>query len=144
MYLTTESPLVLTQSVRPLWVVRRGDLRSQGVSRVPPQPTGGMGALLALVAAGWLLSRMATPARRTRRRRPNREPLEPWKRDAVSRRDGWRCTYCDLRVTRRTRHIDHSRCRRNGGTNLLRNLRLSCAPCNLEKGARDAQQFAFS
>ncbi|MGO8790667.1 MAG: HNH endonuclease [Terriglobia bacterium] len=62
-------------------------------------------------------------------------------KEYVSRRDGWRCTFCGRRVSRGTRHIDHSVSRANGGTNHLNNLRLACSPCNLKKGSLNARQF---
>jgi hypothetical protein len=42
---------------------------------------------------------------------------------------------------RRTRHIDHSVSVADGGTDRLNNLRLSCEPCNLLKGALNAREF---
>ena len=94
-----------------------------------------------LLGAGWAIDQFLKPEATSKKRPHNREPLEAWKRDYVSMRDGWRCTYCGCRVTRRTRHIDHSRSRRNGGSNHLNNLRTACLLCNLSKGSLNARQF---
>lgn len=84
---------------------------------------------------------LAPEPARPRRRRPNIGPIEAWKREYVSERDGWRCVYCGRWVYRTTRHIDHRVSRRNRGTNHLNNLSLSCAACNLEKGSLNAWPF---
>jgi len=84
---------------------------------------------------------LLTPEHRPRARRPNYAPIESWKREYVSIRDGWRCSYCEQRVTRSSRHVDHSISRANRGTNHLNNLRLACRVCNLSKGSLNARQF---
>jgi hypothetical protein len=113
----------------------------------PTQPTqfsarpeamspGGILLVIGLaVGALWLLDEALTPPR------PKRRSLRPSDKEYISFRDGWRCTYCDQRVNRRTRHIDHSVSVANGGTDHLNNLRLACAPCNLLKGALNAREF---
>ena len=110
----------------------------------PPAP-GFWGVLLGLAVVGlgvYGIAELLAPApARTKRRRPNFEPLETWKKEYVSDRDGWRCVYCGRRVYRSTRHIDHRVSRRNLGTNHLNNLSLSCSTCNLQKGALNARQF---
>jgi hypothetical protein len=94
------------------------------------------------VGAIWLMAECSTPQRRAPLvRRRNRERLEPWKKEYVSERDRWRCTYYQRRVTRANRHIDHSVSRRNGGSNHLNNLRTACRDCNLYKGSLNARQF---
>src|ERR1700743_3863594 len=116
------------------------------VYRSPPAQPQNLSTIL--VGTGMLLfgllgladmfdSRSPRPAPR----RPNNQPLSPADREYVSTRDGWRCTYCGKRLSRITRHIDHSVSRRNGGTNHLNNLRLACASCNLRKGHLNARQF---
>lgn len=62
-------------------------------------------------------------------------------RDDVSRRDGWRCSYCGKRVNRRTRHIDHATSLANGGKDDWDNWVTACAACNLEKGALNAGEY---
>jgi hypothetical protein len=103
-------------------------------------------ALLAVAVFGagvYLLGKMFEQRQpKARRRSYNSEPLSWPDKEYVSYRDAWRCTYCGKRVTRATRHIDHSVSRANGGTNHLNNLRLSCAACNLSKGALNSRQFA--
>lgn len=87
------------------------------------------------IGALWLLDQALCPPR------PKRRSLRQTDKEYISFRDGWRCTYCDRRVNRRTRHIDHSVSVANGGTDHLNNLRLACAPCNLLKGAPNAREF---
>lgn len=99
------------------------------------------GILGFLFGAAWILEECFKTPKRPQTRRRNTESLEAWKRDYVSQRDGWRCTYCGGRVTRSSRHIDHSMSRRNGGTNHLNNLRTACLSCNLSKGVLNARQF---
>lgn len=117
------------------------------VQQFPAQPTESYakpeaispgGVLLGIglaIGALWLLDQALNPSR------PKRGSVRASDKDYVSFRDGWRCTYCDRRVNRRTRHIDHSVSVANGGTDHLNNLRLSCAPCNLRKGARNSREF---
>lgn len=98
-----------------------------------------------LLGAAWLLAECFKPQPRPKSvRKRNEEPVEAWKKYYVSERDAWRCTYCQRRVTRATRHIDHSVSRRNGGSNHLNNLRTACRACNLEKAALNARQFRLA
>jgi hypothetical protein len=103
-----------------------------------PQPVSPVTPLLGIgltIGALWLLDQLLNPPR------PARRALRQADKDYVSQRDGWRCTYCDRRLNRRTRHIDHSVSVANGGTDHINNLRLACAPCNLCKGALNARDF---
>ena len=104
----------------------------------PPRHADAWDAILGIgivLGTACLLGHILCPARHARR------AVSRADKDYVSFRDGWRCTYCGRRVSRRTRHIDHSVSHANGGTNHLNNLRLSCAPCNLSKGSLDARDF---
>ncbi len=115
----------------------------QQVSAAAQNPwTALLGAGLVL-AAFWALGTLLAPQPTPRRSRRayTGDPVSIADKEYVSVRDGWRCTYCGKRVTRRTRHIDHSVSRVNGGTNHLNNLRLSCAPCNLSKGPLNSREF---
>src|SRR4051794_26147632 len=79
--------------------------------KTAPVPGWGAGLAIAgvIVGAAWLLAQDFGPRPRPNVvRRRNREPLESWKKEYVSERDRWRCTYCQKRVTRGNRHIDHS------------------------------------
>lgn len=114
----------------------------------PSAPDSGpnlLGVLLgvgALFGTAYLIGRILEPAHSIPRRRVrNFEPVEKWKKPHVAWRDASRCTYCGRRVTRATRHVDHSVSRLNGGTNHLNNLRLACQQCNLLKGSLNARQF---
>ena len=108
-----------------------------------PDPFPGVVFSAGLIIGGiLLLDLLLKPQQRPKtRRRRNNEPLEPWKREYVSVRDGWRCSYCGCRVSRSSRHIDHSVSWVNGGTNHLNNLRLACVLCNLSKGPLNARAF---
>lgn len=79
------------------------------------------------------------PASKRKRRTPNYEPLEAWKREFVRQRDGEICTYCGCFAPEG--HVDHKTSRANGGSNLLRNLAWACATCNCSKGRMNAAQF---
>lgn len=63
-------------------------------------------------------------------------------RRRLALRDGPYCHYCgsicDPADGRRV-HIEHKVARANGGTNAYMNLALACAPCNLFKGPRNAE-----
>ena len=113
------------------------------VQQLPtPNPWSALLAAGLIIGGIWAAAELFAPQPAPRRRRKYQaEPLLIADKEYVSVRDGWRCTYCGRRVTRRTRHIDHSVSRANGGTNHLNNLRLSCAPCNLGKGPINSREF---
>ena len=52
-----------------------------------------------------------------------------------------KCAYCGVRLNGRG-HVDHIMALANGGSNWPANLQLTCKPCNLSKGAKDALEFA--
>lgn len=111
-----------------------------------PNPWG------ALLAAGLIVRGICAavdlfspqPAPRLRRRLYRAEPVSIADKEYISVRDCWQCVYCGRRVTRGSRHIDHSVSRVNGGTNHLNNLRLACAKCNLAKGPLNSREFRRS
>ncbi len=53
----------------------------------------------------------------------------------VLRRDGFTCQYCGRKPPEVKLHIDHLLPWSAGGLNVAENLRTSCEPCNLGKGA---------
>lgn len=79
------------------------------------------------------------PASTRKRRAPNNEPLEAWKKKFVRVRDGETCAYCGRHAP--AGHVDHKTSRANGGSNLLRNLTWACGSCNCSKGRMNATQF---
>lgn len=81
----------------------------------------------------------AQPANKRKRRAPNYEPLETWKKEFVRQRDDEICTYCGCCAPRG--HVDHKTSRANGGSNLLRNLAWACGHCNCSKGRMNAPLF---
>lgn len=57
----------------------------------------------------------------------------------VRARDGERCRYC--RTTEGPFHLDHVTPWSRGGEHTLENLVVSCASCNLAKGARTLEEW---
>jgi 5-methylcytosine-specific restriction endonuclease McrA len=55
-------------------------------------------------------------------------------------KQGGRCAYC--RASLSVIHVDHIQPRARQGSNARRNLQLTCAPCNMAKGAKDPIEFA--
>ncbi len=137
-FLNRQQPETLPNSI-PRYPGGFADHYARGDGR-----TEAFGAVLGVglfVGAVCLLTGVFDPDRSSRKRPANQTRVNEWKREYVSVRDGWRCTYCGRRVTRSSRHIDHSCSRANGGTNHLNNLRLACRPCNLSKGALNSRDF---
>lgn len=103
----------------------------------------GVGIVLVIGAAAAQLIDSAfgttKPARVYKRRQPNYEPLEDWKKQFVRVRDGEICGYCGVHDP--GGHVDHKTSRANGGSNLLRNLVWSCVYCNCSKGPMNAPAF---
>jgi len=91
----------------------------------------------------------ATQSSRTSAR--NRRAAKRGAPGAVSREDvarifrqqKGRCAYCP-RSLKRGFHVDHVQAITRGGKHVARNVQLTCEPCNLKKGARDAVEFARS
>jgi 5-methylcytosine-specific restriction endonuclease McrA len=54
--------------------------------------------------------------------------------EALLRRDGDTCFWCEVGLTSATRTLDHLVPLSKGGSNRLDNLVLSCEPCNAERG----------
>ena len=135
MYVTTDEP--------GSWIPVYADAFAPVVPVDPDRNSKLLGALGALGLIGLFLYALSEqePSRRRRSRAYNAAPVHDEDKEYVSVRDGWCCTYCGRQVSRRTRHIDHSVSRANGGTNHLNNLRLACATCNLSKGPLTARQF---
>ncbi len=59
-------------------------------------------------------------------------------RRALFARDGWRCQYCGTEAGKLT--LDHVVPRSRGGESIWENVVTSCAPCNLRKGNRTAEE----
>ncbi|HWC32793.1 MAG TPA: HNH endonuclease [Actinomycetota bacterium] len=59
-------------------------------------------------------------------------------RRALFARDGWRCQYCGNEGGKLT--LDHVVPRSRGGESVWENVVTSCAPCNLRKGNRTAEE----
>jgi HNH endonuclease len=94
------------------------------------------------IGAGMLIESIFSPpqpARKAKRRSPNYEPLEAWRKDFVRARDAEICSYCGRYDPQG--HVDHKTSRADGGSNHLRNLTWACASCNCSKGRMNARQF---
>lgn len=59
----------------------------------------------------------------------------------IYHRDHRRCRYCDRMLRRSEATVDHYRPRHLGGDNDGDNLRLSCHPCNSEKGCMPPEEW---
>ena len=140
----TDSILITTGQFVPVAVL----LEPLKARQSPPSLLSALldaaGILGAFFGAAWILDECFKTPNRPQTRRRNTQPLEAWKRDHVSQRDDWRCTYCGRRVTRRSRHIDHSISRRNGGTNHLNNLRTACPSVQSEQGRAECTAFSVA
>lgn len=51
------------------------------------------------------------------------------------------CCFCRKTLIPATATIEHVRPISRGGSNDLSNLRLSCSPCNYDRGVRDFDEF---
>lgn len=70
------------------------------------------------------------PVERRRQTHNYRKRIRPWKRQAVYRRDGYRCVRCG---STEELSLDHKVAIKDGGTNGIDNLQTMCRPCNTEK-----------
>lgn len=62
--------------------------------------------------------------------------------DALYLKQHGKCGYCHIRITPKNYHRDHAKPLSQRGTNDIGNIVLACAKCNLQKGAKDAIEFA--
>ncbi len=66
-------------------------------------------------------------------------------RDRAEERAGGRCVFCGTRTTREPgpnqRNTDHADSRSRGGNNLDENAQNTCRTCNIDKGARNNDEF---
>jgi 5-methylcytosine-specific restriction endonuclease McrA len=77
-------------------------------------------------------------ARRTGRR--GNAPVVRFNRDNLWVRDGGRCQYCGVPLTRREATWEHVLPRARGGRACWENIVLACVPCNQRKGCRTPQE----
>ena len=77
--------------------------------------------------------RVMPPTRRIR--------FSPQTRLRVSGRQGNRCMYCGVRVSKWNRHLDHIFPRDHGGSNEESNLQALCASCNTRKGVQTDAEY---
>jgi 5-methylcytosine-specific restriction endonuclease McrA len=57
---------------------------------------------------------------------------------------GGKCACCAVKITLKTRQIDHIIPLAGGGSNEISNIQFLCGPCNKSKGARDPITFMQS
>jgi 5-methylcytosine-specific restriction endonuclease McrA len=80
-------------------------------------------------------------ARRRRKARLRRAETEPYSREEIAERDGWRCHLCRRPVSRKTWTIDHLVPVSRGGADTKANVRLAHHRCNSRRGARGVAQL---
>lgn len=63
--------------------------------------------------------------------------------EQIFKRQKGRCgnPYCKIKLTNKTRHLDHKRALANGGTQWPHNLQWLCQPCNARKGVKEWRIF---
>jgi 5-methylcytosine-specific restriction endonuclease McrA len=81
-------------------------------------------------------------ARRQKERAAGKPPTAAAVRKMLVEQD-WLCSYCAVPIEDGY-HIDHKLPIAAGGTNDPENLHLTCARCNLRKGAMTHEQFLVS
>lgn len=54
---------------------------------------------------------------------------------------GNKCQYCGIDLVTRKAHVDHILPVAQGGRTILENLTITCERCNIEKGARTAEEY---
>lgn len=64
--------------------------------------------------------------------------------DAIFEAQGRRCAYCRIRLSKRSRQVDHIVPLKMNGGNGPRNLQILCKSCNSSKNAKDPVSFAQS
>lgn len=77
-----------------------------------------------------------TEKRARRRARKAGVESEPLSRIIVADRDGWKCCYCGVSLTKKTLTLDHVRPISKGGPHTYANVVAACKPCNSSKGAK--------
>lgn len=70
-----------------------------------------------------------------------RKRLTPSERQLIYNKYNGHCAYCGQVITRKTFHVDHVKCLRNGGTDILDNMLPSCGSCNRYKSTYDLETF---
>lgn len=85
---------------------------------------------------GFGKSKRSVPARGPGHRHASAE-----QRQEIYKRDGGRCVYCGVRLTRSAFHSDHVVAYSKRGGTVVANLAVSCGPCNMAKQAMSAESF---
>ena len=73
-----------------------------------------------------------------RRARAANVEHESVERLVVADRDGWKCRYCDVSLTKKTLTLDHVRPISKGGPHTYANIVAACQSCNFSKHDRGA------
>lgn len=85
-----------------------------------------------------LTKRKNSARRRARLRKARTEPVHP---QNVWEKTGGKCIYCEAHIIIGEMHMDHAIPLSRGGSHNLENLVPSCAPCNLRKFNKTAEEF---
>ena len=70
-----------------------------------------------------------------------RKRLTPSDRQLIYNRYNGHCAYCGQVITRKNFHVDHIKCLRNGGTDVIDNMLPACGSCNRYKSTHDLETF---
>lgn len=91
------------------------------------------------------LTDTAIPYEALSRRRPAKNPFKSARfRQAIRRRDGGRCFYCQRRLPAGNWGLDHIVSRAQEGRHTADNAAACCGDCNREKGEQGAAEFLAS
>lgn len=55
--------------------------------------------------------------------------------------DGYACCFCGRELTREQATLEHVRLQSRGGPTEIENLKISCSPCNSERGDMGYEKF---
>lgn len=89
---------------------------------------------------GKTLTRAASIRRKSRKKSATVQGVDEAVK-AILTATGIKCFYCSASLTRNTVHIEHKTPLIRGGLHSADNIVPSCAPCNLRKGTRTAEEF---
>lgn len=85
---------------------------------------------------GFGKSKRSVPTRGPGHRHASQE-----QRQKIYKRDGGRCVYCGVRLTRSAFQSDHVVPYSKRGGTVVANLAVSCGPCNMAKQTMSAESF---
>lgn len=101
---------------------------------------------LSAKAAAWRAAhpdniRITAHNRRARKRAAGGK-FTPEDVERIAEAQGHKCAYCKVKLTKKTRRIDHIIALFRGGTNDKTNIQITCDPCNSKKRFKHPVDFA--